>query len=286
MKSFLELLNDLKDTKIIPPEKAAALVKRVEEILSYEPRVGVFWKTGAGKSSLCNALFGAEIAEISDVAACTRNPQEILVQVGAGGIKLIDCPGVGESQKRDEEYRQLYEKLLPELDLILWLVKADDRALSSDQEFFTEVVRPNLNGKPLFLVLSQVDKIEPIRDWSVERRLPGVKQQQNIEAKIAHLAEFFDLSKTQVVPISAHEKYNLVAFVNDIVFALPKDRKITFTKAVKDEVRSEEAKTEAEKGFFEVVGETVGDMFGAGEIGKVVGKAVDKFFKKLFRGWW
>ena len=222
----------------------------------------------------------------SAIAACTRNPQEILVQIGAGGIKLIDCPGVGESQKRDEEYRQLYKKLLPELDLILWLVKADDRALSSDQEFFTEVVRPNLNGKPLFLILSQVDKIEPIRDWNVEQRLPGAKQQQNIEAKIAHLAEFFDLSKARVVPISAHEEYNLVAFVNGIVFALPKDRKITFTKAVKDEVRSEEAKTEAEKGFFEVVGETVGEMFGAGEIGKVVGKVVDKFFKELFRGWW
>lgn len=49
----------------------------------------------------------------------TRNPQEIFVQVGASGVKLIDCPGVGESQERDEEYRQLYEKLLPELDLIL-----------------------------------------------------------------------------------------------------------------------------------------------------------------------
>jgi len=286
MKSFFELLKDLVEAKIVPKEKADALVKRVEEILSYEPRVGLFGKTGAGKSSLCNALFGKEVAEISDVAACTRNPQEIFVEIGAGGIKLVDCPGVGESQKRDEEYRQLYEKLLPELDLILWLVKADDRALSSDQEFFTEVVRPNLNGKPLFLVLSQVDKIEPIRDWNVEQHLPGAKQQQNIEAKISHLAEFFDLPKAQVIPISAHEEYNLVFLVNDIVFALPKDRKITFTKAVKDEVRSEEAKAEAEKGFFEVVGETVGEIFGAGEIGKVVGKAVDKFFKKLFRGWW
>ena len=177
---------------------------------------------------------------------------------------------------------------MPELDLILWLVKADDRALSSDQEFFTEVVRPNLNGKPLFLVLSQVDKIEPIRDWNDEKHLPGAKQQQNIKAKISHLAEFFDLPKAQVIPISvsAHEQYNLVSLVNNIVFALPKDRKITFTKAVKDKVRSEEAKAEAEKGFFEVVGEIVGEIFGAGEIGKAVGKAVDKFFKELFRGWW
>jgi small GTP-binding protein len=295
MKSFIELLNDLKD---LTPEKANALVRRVEKILTYEPRVGVFGKTGTGKSSLCNALFGAEIAEISDVAACTRNPQEILVQVGAAGIKLIDCPGVGESQKRDEEYRQLYEKLLPELDLILWLVKADDRALSCDQEFFTEVVSPNLNGKPFFLVLSQVDKIEPLRNWNDDKHVPGEKQQQNIEAKIANLADFFDVPKTQVVPVSAAEKYNLVSLVNTIVFALPKDRKITFTKAVKEEVRSEEAKTEAEKGFFEEIGEVIGEIFGEKQVGKVVGKAVDKskvgkvvaevkkFFENFFRSWW
>jgi hypothetical protein len=289
MTSFSEPFSELNDAKTFPPEKTAALVKRIEEILSYEPRVGVFGKTGAGKSSLCNALFGAEVAEISDVEACTRNPKEILVQIGAGGIKLIDCPGVGESQQRDEEYRQLYEKLLPELDLILWLIKADDRALSSDQKFFTEVVKPNFNGKPLFLVLSQVDKIEPIRDWDDEKNLPGAKQQQNIEAKLDHLANFFDLSKSQISPISASEEYNLVNFVNDIVFALPKDRKVTFTKAVKDKVRSEEAKAEAKKGFFEVVGEAVGKIFGAEEIGNVVGKVVEKtvdaFFKGFFRGW-
>lgn len=90
MKSFSELLNELTEAKVIPLEKANALVKRIEEILNYEPRVGVFGKTGSGKSSLCNALFGEEIAEISDVAACTRNPQEIFVRIGAGNIKLID----------------------------------------------------------------------------------------------------------------------------------------------------------------------------------------------------
>ena len=120
----------------VAPDQAAVLIKRIEQILSYEPRIGLFGKTGAGKSSLWNALFGSEVSAISDVAACTRNPQEIFVQVGSAGVKLIDCPGIGESQERDAEYRQLYKKLLPELDVVLWLVKADDRALSSDEEFF------------------------------------------------------------------------------------------------------------------------------------------------------
>lgn len=66
MRSFDALLKEL---ELISPDKAADLVKRIEEILGYEPRVGVFGKTGAGKSSLCNALFGAEVSAISDVAA-------------------------------------------------------------------------------------------------------------------------------------------------------------------------------------------------------------------------
>ena len=83
----------------VAPDQAAALIKRIEQILSYEPRIGIFGKTGAGKSSLCNALFGSEVSAISDVAACTRNPQEIFVQVGSAGVKLIDCPGIGECLK-------------------------------------------------------------------------------------------------------------------------------------------------------------------------------------------
>lgn len=219
----------------VAPDQAAALIKRIEQILSYEPRIGLFGKTGAGKSSLCNALFGSEVSAISDVAACTRNPQEIFVQVGAAGVKLIDCPGIGESQERDGEYRKLYAKLLPELDVVLLLVKADDRALSSDEEFFKQIVLPNLGDKPFFVVLSQTDKIEPFRDWNEEHHIPGAKQQQNINAKCQDLAHFFHLLVGRTSPVSAREQYNLVHLVNQIVFALPKERKVSFVGTVKEE---------------------------------------------------
>jgi hypothetical protein len=63
-------------------------------------------------------------------------------------------PGVGESLQRHEEYREQYQALLPELDLILWLIKADDRALSLDQQCYQELLQPNLANHPSRYCLS------------------------------------------------------------------------------------------------------------------------------------
>ncbi len=148
----------------ITPDQKRVVRQKMNTILSYEPRVGVFGKTGVGKSSLCNALFGRDLCEISDVGACTRDAKELLLGFGQKGMKLVDVPGVGENKERDIEYGKLYAKLLPELDLILWVLKGDDRAFSSDEAFYKNVVKPHLDqGKPFFFVLNQVDKIEPFR---------------------------------------------------------------------------------------------------------------------------
>ncbi len=37
---------------------------------------------------------------------------------------ITDLPGVGESRDRDAEYEALYRDILPELDLVLWLIKS------------------------------------------------------------------------------------------------------------------------------------------------------------------
>lgn len=208
----------------VSPEQKKQINTKLSEILNYEPRIGVFGKTGVRKSSLCNALFGTDICEISDVKACTRNPKEVIVNMGSKGIKLIDVPGVGESRARDEEYSELYASLLPELDLVLWLIKSDDRALASDENFYKNVVKPYTNeGKPFFIVLNQVDKIESFREWDESKHEPGSKQFQNIHRKVDEVATFFNIPSSKVIPISANEKYNLTKLVDELIRALPKE---------------------------------------------------------------
>lgn len=242
----------------LTPEQRKQVEDKINSVLTYEPKIGIFGKTGVGKSSLCNALFGQPVCPISDVEACTRNPQEIILNMGSKGLKLVDVPGVGESQERDEEYAKLYAKLLPELDLVLWLIKADDRAMASDENFYKNVVKPHIEqGKPFFFVVNQVDKIEPFREWNEEKHEPGPVQFQNVHKKVDSIAVQFSVPASKVIPVSASEKYNLTKLVDEIVFALPKEKNITLFKAVDDEFKSKAAGEHVKKGLAEIIAETV-----------------------------
>lgn len=252
------------------PIQNEQLISRLSEILTYEPRIGVFGKTGAGKSSLCNAIFGQHICEIGDILACTRNPQDVLLNMGGNGIKLIDVPGVGESTERDEEYAKLYSKLLPELDVVLWLIRADDRALATDERFYRDIVKPHIDqNKPFFFVISQVRKINPDKEWNEETNEPGPTQSANVEQKIKAVTEQFDIPAYKVIAISADEKYNITALVDEFVRALPKEKKITAFKAVNQEFQSAETGEDVKRSFLDVVLDAAG---------KVVDKVEDIIF--------
>jgi small GTP-binding protein len=267
---------DFFDRLGVPEEKREAIRKALNEKLSYEPKIGIFGKTGVGKSSLCNALFGQDICPISDVEACTRDTQEVFLNTGGKGIKLLDVPGVGESQDRDEEYGKLYAKLLPELDLVLWLLKADDRAFSSDELFYKNIVKPHIDeGKTFFFVLNQVDKIEPFREWNEAEHRPGVTQFSNIDKKIIAVSKSFECPKGWVIPVSANERYNLDVLVDTFLFALPRDKVYTVGRQVKKENVSKAAQEHIQESWWETVKEVVGEIWeGAKEVAVTVWEGV------------
>jgi len=259
-------VNELFDRIGVPEEKRALIKEKLNEKLSYKPKIGFFGKTGVGKSSLCNALFGQNLCEIHDIDPCTRNPQEVFLNMGGKGITLIDVPGVGENQERDEEYGKLYASLLPEIDLALWILKADDRAYSSDETFYKHIVKPHKDeGKPFFFVLNQVDKIEPWKEWIEAENRPGNTQFANIDKKITSVSLSFDCPKNLVIPVSANEKYNLGVLVDTFIYALPREQKFTIGRNVKPENISKGTKEVIEQSFFEVFVEGVTEIWEAGK---------------------
>lgn len=228
----------------------------------YTPKVGIFGDTGVGKSSLCNALFGREIAKISDVEACTRRPQEILLgEKDKGGIVLVDVPGVGEDPQRHKEYVELYKSLVPNLDLVLWAVKADDRKYLSAIDVYNEVLLPHVQKCPVVFVITQVDKIEPHREWDISNNKPGPKQEANITAKANDISARFDVSTNKIIAVSSSDGYNLVELVNRVVEVLPNEKKYSFAREAKEENVSEEAARSAEKGVLDHIKEFAGKMW-------------------------
>ena len=128
-----KLVEKLKEAGIsLTEDQVAQLAGILEKDFSYVPKIGVFGKTGAGKSSFVNAIFGQDVCPVSDVEACTRDLQEANV----GGIILVDCPGIAESAERDEEYKKMYTELIPKLDAIIWVLKGDDRSYGPDLDFY------------------------------------------------------------------------------------------------------------------------------------------------------
>lgn len=264
-KSAIDFFEQLAKQGIHISEKQKKKMNyRLSEILNYEPTIGIFGKTGAGKSSLCNALFGKEICQISDVEACTREKQQVVLNIGDNGIKLWDVPGVGENAERDKEYSELYEKLLPKIDLVLWVVKADDRALASDEDFYKRILKKYVDeGKPFFIVLNQVDKIEPFREWDEEGHKPGTTQFENMYRKIDDVAEVFDVAPSKVIPVSANEKYNLTVLVDEFIRALPLKKKAIVFNAVKEEHQSPETKKQVQDATLQFIFGLAGAVVGA-----------------------
>ena len=210
--------------------------------------VGIMGKTGAGKSSLCNALFAGEVSPVSDVAACTREPLRFRFQVGGRFMTLVDLPGVGESGARDTEYAALYREQLPRLDLVLWLIKADDRALSVDEHFYHKVIGEAYRHKVLF-VISQSDKAEPT---SRGERL-STEQKQNISRKICLLHELFQ-PVHPVCAISVRAKWGLRVMAERMIKCLPREASSPVVSQLKPSFRTPTVQKKARDDFGETIG--------------------------------
>jgi len=244
--------------------------ERIQKIRSYTPKVGVFGSSGVGKSSLCNALFGKDIAKISDVEACTREPQEIFIgtEGDKGGITLVDVPGIGEDPRNQKKYTALYKSLAPKLDLVLWAIKADDRNYASGLDAYEAVFGHN-DSPPVIFVITQADKTANIRDWDYEEYKPGTSQEGNITKKEHDVSRRFNVSTKNIISISVEvedekltgKSYNLEPLVDRVVEALPNEKKYAFTREAKENNVSQQARQSAEKGIWDSVKEMAGNAW-------------------------
>ena len=257
MKQFDGLQSLQQPLSGLPQWVSERILQQINQLTHYEPAIGIMGKTGAGKSSLCNALFAGDISPVSDVAACTRKPLQFRLQLGKRFMTIMDLPGVGESELRDAEYAALYREQLPRLDLILWLIKADDRALAVDEHFYRQVIGEAYRHKVLF-VISQSDKVEP----TCGGEKLSTEQKQNISRKICLLHELFQ-PVNPVCAVSVRLQWGLRVMAERMIHCLPREASSPVAVQLSDPLRTDAINKKARDDFGETVGsvlDTVSSM--------------------------
>jgi len=309
---------DLKDRLLtggLTEQEVSKFLETIKERVG-SPRVIVFMgKTGVGKSEACNALFGGG-KEFKTNAVCSETSKLQLETIPGLPLTLVDVPGVGEpDMKRNEQWQTLYQSVLTKgvsvtnsdgkttylpVDVIVWLVKADDRSLQVDAEFYRNVFKkycpPEMMGRVVYAI-SMADKIDPIRGhggWQEDSSKPGAEQEKNLDIKKREVGRIFEKPAHQIVAFSASTSFNIDQLLEQVVDTLPREA----IPLVVAEARKNQAKTKKriinkkvekkEDNALWDVAEDVADFI-AGDKGKKVVKVIRTVCSRaieFFKGWW
>ncbi len=180
-------------------EPTAAVEKKPISIL-------LVGRTGAGKSSVINTLFRAEQAAV-DVLPSTDKIQSYRWQrpdgVGAEEtLVLWDTPGY--EQVAHPDLREQVLDYASEADLLLLVTPALDPALQMDADFLQEM-RSEVADLAVIAVVSQVDRLRPMREWSppYHWRTGSWPKETAIREAVAYRSEQLGELCQQVLPLAS-----------------------------------------------------------------------------------
>lgn len=218
MRLIRKFLDMLSGEEVPPPLRALGITRdqmrllraEAEKAAAMPPRVALLGETGVGKSTTINALFNAG-RPVSHTEACTQEAHEFRYTGSKGDIVVVDMPGIGEDTEADKVHLDTYRRVLPTVDVVLWVFKADNRAIANIQRVLKVLVDERvLDPKHLVIGLNQVDLLQP-GEWNSLINLPSADQEASILARTrdieAKLERACPLPAGRVVPYSATKAY-------------------------------------------------------------------------------
>lgn len=114
-------------------------------------------RPNVGKSTLMNCLIGQKIAITSNKPQTTRNRIQTVYTSDKGQIVFLDTPGIHKAKNRLGEYMiKSVNGALKDVDVILWLVEADEHIGPTDRQIADKLKEINI---PIILVVNKIDKV-------------------------------------------------------------------------------------------------------------------------------
>jgi uncharacterized protein len=133
------------------------------EVVEQKPvNILLVGRTGAGKSSLINTLFNTEKAEVDVLPSTTQITSYHWETPTGETLDLLDSPGY--EQVKRSELRELVLDNVEKTDLVILVTPALDPALQMDVDFLADI-KAEISNIPIVGVVTQVDKLRPIREW-------------------------------------------------------------------------------------------------------------------------
>lgn len=192
-----------------------------------------FGKTGAGKSSTLNALFGLNWAT-DDAIACTKEPQFTYLDTSQypdlpyEQVRVVDLPGIGESLTDDERYMPYYEEWIPQTHSLVWVTQADTRAYKRDEIFLSKLIPLFQPSLFLTIALNKIDYLgvdEGEKPFNLELGEPSEDQLRQIPEKLEDVYGIFKsaingkviFEKTQIVPYTSIYQWGLQSLKTKIL---------------------------------------------------------------------
>ena len=153
-----ESLRELVGDERLPPGIRDSLSRDYEAVQAMLDKIehghlhlSVFGRVSTGKSSLLNALIGEERFSVSPIHGETRfSAMEAWDEKEAGGVYLIDTPGLDEAGGEDRE--ALAREVAGRSDLVIFVLDSDITETERD------ALRSILSqGRPVLVVLNKAD---------------------------------------------------------------------------------------------------------------------------------